>query len=545
LKSGKATVFAREATGLVREFTHLDLFVQAVSICQISVGIVFLLESVGVFYPGANVFWLILISGIVALGFVAVWSMMSAAMPRSGGDYVWISRIIPKVPAIGFMYAITYGLAFAIMFNMGFQTWLFANGMLSPTIAGLGVIYNNPALLSLGNWMVAGNGLFVTGFVLVILAVLTVSSGVRRGTRIINYLFFFNILATIVYIVLGFAFNNTAFQTAFDAQFGAGQYVNISKLGTQAGFAGYTFDPSTTLLIGFSLGYFSLYSNFQYPVWASGEIKRADRVWIPYAVGMIFAGVFYYLLIASIFNLMGSDWIGAVGLAYSNPSTAGSLPFAVPPTFTFFLTVMFKDNPILVFLINAGLIAGAFSWFVVPYIAFSRLIFSMSFDRVLPKAFANITEKGKVPLNALILVFVLVIIWFSQYVYGLLWNPNYLSFATVFFTVAGVSPAAWTVAALVFALFPWINRDHYDRSMPAAFKKKIGLPVITWIGLFVAITQALGTYEYVATNAFPTFAATAILVTMIGSLIAYYVVSAIRKSQGIDLQYIFNEIPPE
>jgi tetratricopeptide (TPR) repeat protein len=39
------------------------------------------------------------------------------------------------------MYAITYGLAFAIMFNMGFQTWLFANGMLSPTIAGLGV-YN-------------------------------------------------------------------------------------------------------------------------------------------------------------------------------------------------------------------------------------------------------------------------------------------------------------------------------------------------------------------------------------------------------------------
>ena len=130
---------------------------------------------------------------------------------------------------------------------------------------------------------------------------------------------------------------------------------------------------------------------------------------------------------------MGGDWLGAIGAA----SGAGSLPFSVPPTFPFLLTVMFKSNPILVFLINAGLIAGTFTWFVVPYIAFSRLIFSMSFDRVLPKTFANVNAKARVPISALILTVVLVIIWFSQYVYGLLWNPHLLSFATVFFSVSG------------------------------------------------------------------------------------------------------------
>src|SRR5208337_464931 len=110
MAASKAPLFVRDATGLIRDFSHLDLFVQAISIMQIGIGIVFLLESVGSFYPGANLFWVILIAGVVGLGFAAVWSMMSAAMPRSGGDYVWISRIIPKAPSVGFMYAVTYGL---------------------------------------------------------------------------------------------------------------------------------------------------------------------------------------------------------------------------------------------------------------------------------------------------------------------------------------------------------------------------------------------------------------------------------------------------
>jgi amino acid transporter len=542
----KMPMFAREATGLVREFSHLDLFVQAVSIMQIGISTVFLLESVAVFYPGANLFAVIIISLVVGLAFAGVWSMMSAAMPRSGGDYVWMSRIIPKAPSIGFMYAVTYGLAFAIAFNMGFQVWLFANGVLSPTFAGIGLIYNDPSWVSLGTWMVAGNGLFITGLILIALAVVTVSLGIRQGRKIINYLFFFSLVITILWVILGFSFGTDAFQHAFDIQFGAGQYQNVLKLGQQAGFTGFSSTLFTTLQVGFSLGYFSLFSNFQYPVWASGEIKRAERVWKPYFVAIIVTGVLFIALIASLFNLMGANWVGSMSLAASNPQTAGSLPFTVPPTFTLFLSLMFKDNPVLVFLINAGLVAGTFTWFVVPYIAFARLIFSLSFDRVFPKAFADVNEGLRVPLKALVLTVVLVILWFSQYVYGLLWNPNLLSFATVFFSVSAIAPAAWTVAALVFAFFPWLNKSLYNKAMPRQFKKTIGLPIITWLGLFVAITQASATYAYITTAApTPLIAEGAIVVIMVGSFLAYYVIAAIRKSQGIDLKYIFDEIPPE
>lgn len=507
---------------------------------------IFLLESVGVFYPGANLFGVIAISGLVGAVFAVLWSIMSAAMPRSGGDYVWISRLVAKVPAIGFMYAVTYGLAFAVAFNMGFQVWLFTNGVLSPTFAGLGLIYNNAAMTNLGQSLVAGNGLFICGLLLIALAVITVSMGLRSGTKIINYLFFFSLIVTFLWIILGFSAGPTAFQQAFDAQFGANQYANVLALGKQAGFSGFSFDLATTMQVGFSLGYFSLFSNFQYPVWASGEIKKATQVWKPYLVAIAVTGVLYVLLTASLFNLMGTDWVGAVSIAAGNSSTSGSLPFSVPPAFTLFLSVMFRDNPVLVFLINAGLVAGSFTWFVVPYVAFSRLIFSMSFDRVLPKAFADVSDKVHAPLKALAVTVVLVVIWFSQYVYGLFFNPNLVSFATVFFTVAGISPAAWTVAALVFAVFPWVNKDLYERSMPSAFKKRIGLPIVTWLGLFVAFTQAWATYGYVTTAApYPNWAVGSIVVIMLGSFIAYYVVAAVRKSQGIDLKYIFNEIPPE
>ena len=514
---------------------------------QIGISTVFLLESIGTFYPGTNLFALVIISGIVGLGFAAVWSIMSAAMPRSGGDYVWISRILNRVPGVGFSYAVTYGLAFAIAFNMGFQVWLFTSGVISPTFAGLGLIYKSASMVNFGNWTAAGNGLFIVGLLLVALAIITVAAGTRMGSRIINVLFFFSLVVTLLWIVVGFAYNSSTFQSAFDSQFGAGAYSHVATLGGQAGFSGFSFNLLTTLQVGFSLGYFSLYSNFQYPVWASGEIKRASMVWRPYFAAIVVTGILYFLLISGLFHMFGANWLGDISTAAANSSTSGSLPISVAPTFTLFMTLVVKNDPILVFLINAGLIAGTFTWFVVPYIAFSRLIFSMSFDRVLPAAFADVNERLRIPLKALLLSVVLVVIWFSQYVYGLFWNPSNVSFATVFGSVTAVAPAAWTVAALVFAFFPFINKTLYERAMPASFKKNIGLPLITWLGLFVAVTQAWATYGYLTTAVAqpPVGAVAAILVLLLGGFLFYYVIAAFRKSQGIELKNVFSEIPPE
>jgi hypothetical protein len=81
--------------------------------------------------------------------------------------------------------------------------------------------------------------------------------------------------------------------------------------------------------------------------------------------------------------------------------------------------------------------------------------------------------------------------------------------------------------------------------MPAPFRVSLGLPAITWLGLFVAVTQALGTYEYISTSAESLWSVGSIVILMLGGLVVYYLIAAFRKSQGIQLNYVFREIPPE
>lgn len=395
------TQFVREATGLVRGFSQFDIFVQTSSILQVGIGVLFLLEYLAFFFPGADIVGLLIVCLVLGLAFALLWGCLTAAMPRSGGDYVWMTRILPKFPAIGFMYAIMYGLFGQMLFVGGFLTYFYVNGILSPTLTGTGLVYGIPVLTALGQFVATGNGLFITGILIWVLAILTLSFGIGTSSKVINTLWAFSFVAIFVLIVAGFASSTELFRTAFDTQFGLGQYSKVLDLGKQAGFAGFASSSIVaTLSAGFSLGYLSTFSNFQLPVWEGGEIRKSENTWKALSAGLCLTAFMYIILVESMYHLMGAEWLGAVSMAANTPSTAGSLPFLTAPTFIFFLTITFRNNPILIFLINAGILAGAYLWFVVPIIANSRLIFSLSFDRLLPMTFADVSHRSKVPIKA-------------------------------------------------------------------------------------------------------------------------------------------------
>ena len=264
------------------------------------------------------------------------------------------------------MYAIMYGIFGQMLSVGGFLTYFYVNSVLSPTIAGVGLVSGNSALIKMGQFVATGNGLFITGLILWGIAILTVSAGPRRISKIINIMWLFGFVVAFLWIIAGFAFGTSAFQKGFDSQFGAGQYAMVLSLGKQAGFTGLAPTIAATLSAGFSLGYLSTFSNFQIPVWAAGEIKKSEQVWKPLCLALVLSAVVFVAIVESMFHLMGSDWLGAVSMVANTPSTASSLPFSTAPSFVFFLTVLLKDNLILVFLINAGLIVSGFVSFVVP-----------------------------------------------------------------------------------------------------------------------------------------------------------------------------------
>src|SRR5216683_7602110 len=88
-------MFLRNATGLIREVSVLDAFIMNTFGMNIAVGAVFLFLQAPAYFPQGNMLVAVII-GTLLMAFTLLWvySTFAAAMPRSGGDYVYISRAL-------------------------------------------------------------------------------------------------------------------------------------------------------------------------------------------------------------------------------------------------------------------------------------------------------------------------------------------------------------------------------------------------------------------------------------------------------------------
>ena len=97
----KVEVFARKASGLTREAGLLDSTYFGIMNNAIPVSIWFVLEAFA-WLPGANLGLACIITlFLVVFGFAFVWGILGGSMPRSGGSYVYNSRIIHPVIGLG------------------------------------------------------------------------------------------------------------------------------------------------------------------------------------------------------------------------------------------------------------------------------------------------------------------------------------------------------------------------------------------------------------------------------------------------------------
>src|SRR3989442_11549697 len=94
-------VYARKSTGLVREGGAWSVLIYNINFVSIGLMTLFAVLLIPAFYPGGNMILAFLICLIVVLPTSMVFAMFSAAMPRSGGDYVYVSRVLG--PALGMM----------------------------------------------------------------------------------------------------------------------------------------------------------------------------------------------------------------------------------------------------------------------------------------------------------------------------------------------------------------------------------------------------------------------------------------------------------
>ena len=172
-----------------------------------------------------------------------------------------------------------------------------------------------------------------------------------------------------------------------------------------------------------------------------------------------------------------------------------------------------------------------------------RSVFAWSFDRLLPEKFAEVNEKTHSPVPAILLVMGIVTAMLG-------WSIVSTDFGT--WLALGVLAGVVTVLIVSVAAFLFASRrpDLYQAS--PANVKFLGIPVLKIVAPLSALVVLFLVYAVLAypplalgssANAWwvPAF----LLGIVVIGLGIFYGARAVRRSQGIDIDLVYRELPPE
>jgi APA family basic amino acid/polyamine antiporter len=534
------SLFARKATGLVRGWAIWDAFIYATfSINLITLGL--FIFTYAVFIPNGSLLWAVLLSGAYLLLQVITYASLIAAMPRAGGDYVWISRILGG--GIGFVLAVC---------GWWFILWhwvpIYANILNVEVFVPLGAIVGADGWVS---FFSEAKGLFWASVIVALLASLVISLGMKTYARIQKTCFYGGLVGLGFMIVLLLVNSKADFISAFNAEsqdvLGAPANAYQGTLDAAAagtpGVADFGAVKGLFLLIPFLL-FFNLWSNWGATLY--GEVRGASdfRKNIAGMGGALvfttIAAVILFLLFAKTF---GWDFYNAAnnaywGTIYAYVEDAPVTTFPYPGLLAAFL----MDGAFWQFLLVTLLALWFFGWVGTVFLSSTRVVFATAFDRVLPEAAAKVSRNG-VPWVALALMLVPAIPISYFYAY----NSEFYSWTLAATFVIAVTFAGSAIAA---AILPWRRPEIYNASPIARYGVR-GIPLITIAAAGFLVILGFAIYEW-STNAVYGIDWTNFrnsfyyMFALYGLALAIYLVSRfIRRSQGIDMTMVHREIPVE
>jgi amino acid transporter len=497
---------------------------------------------------GGDFATLFVVSIILSLIILLTYYMLSVSMPRTGADYVYSSRLLH--PALGVLAAGFAGIV-APLANIGYAASGWVTAGLAPLLSYASFVTGNSGLVDLATTLSTPLAVFIiAALTTIIFGLILAVAGMKKYFQLQNILVGIGALAQVVMIAVVLNTSHSAFVSAFDSI--ATKYgTSYSGIISQASQAGWTAPPLTALQALFVVPEV-LSSSW----WASqssvfaGEIKRVRSSQLVGMLGscVIFTTLFFINYILTI-NMVGYNFAAAMSyFAFNNPS-AVPVPVLLPFPGMFYYGLA-SHNLVLAVVISLGPICGLFvmtGWCIV---IFSRYVFAMSFDRVLPEGVSSVSDRFHTPVKAVALATVL-----SIAMLGIFEVLSQLPSAASYVYYVGISAnvliqVAAFLSALGLTLFAYLHKDLYEQVFP--FKRKIaGIPIATWTG---ALTMGILVYSLdiwflqpfsaLVYGGFPVIAYMLMAFAVI-LLAAYVFVRAFRTRQGIDLSLVFKEIPPE
>jgi amino acid transporter len=547
--AGDGQLFVRNATGLVREVSKWDALIMNTLGMNVALGAIFLLLQAPGDFPGGNMLLAIII-GTLVMAFTLLWvySEFAAAMPRAGGDYVFVSRALH--PFAGWLMSWSQGL-WLIFFWIGFNAWFALTFAAPVAMTTLGAVTGHPSWINASNDLLAKHdvlGLTTQWWVILCGTVLTLAFaalliyGSKSYWRVQKWLFGIAGLSIVLVAGLLLFRGNQIAQTwtAFAAANKGVAFNNIIPAAKAAGFTGNGahFSLTATLLmlpwVFFVVGY------AQGSAQIGGEVKRASRSqYFAMVGGVLINGAVLAFIVWAYEHAVGHDWAASLSFLSNTGSPKLALPGGVPASINLMASLLTGSVPLLL-IIGVGFILWALMGTPLSTLQATRYMLAWSLDRVVPRQLGEVNDNFHTPIKAILLCAVTGEIA----LFALVQIPQASLLGALLAQIA-----AFIVVSIAGIVFPYRLKAVWESG---GGRRIAGIPAVTLAGIGGVI--ALGTLllMFVFNSSISTtFAVTRKLSLefMIGvillGVIWYAVAWQVNKRKGVDLALAYREIPPE
>lgn len=534
-------VFTRAATGLVREAGLLDALIYNVNFISIGlmVAIMFLYMPS---YAGARLPLSLVFCALLALPTAFVYGMFAATLPRSGGDYVYVSRVLG--PALGMMsnwnmtvWWILYG---------GVPSAYLASFGIAPFVRILAALTGNTRLLRVADWIASPTGMFVAGALLILTLTGLFILGLGVFFRVQNLLFFLATLSTVVLVIVALFLSPDRLVATLNAHLASltGQADTVGAIIQQSGWAAHPFSLRSTIL---AMTWIYLTMGFSFSsAYIGGEIKQASRiqVWV-IPVTVVYALIWGLVLVWATTRAAGESLLGALStLGDANASVVG-----LASALRFHEVIAIGTGNLLVgTLIGLGFIFWSYAWLPGQILNASRNLVAYAIDGVMPSWLAYVSPRFHTPVVSLLVMGGLSIVSLAIYVF----TPYFATLVGIFGFLL-----SFIVVSVSAVLLPYRRPDVF-RGSPVAWRIA-GLPVMSLVGVLSIIACLIMQWAYLhdplsGISLNPSTLHEGILgfgmflVNMgifLSGLLIYGIARWWNGRRGIDLSLTYREIPVE
>jgi amino acid transporter len=529
-------LFIRQTSGLVRELGIPAA--TGISLASVAVVNTFINFNAGLTdFAKADMYLPLVAGAIIWLVAMFAYRHLLRAVPRAGGEYVYLSRIVS--PLSGSMA----GLGIAVVFTYILSTNAHFAAQFTPfMLSGLGAAFHSTALANAGNHLTSNIAIaWLSIIVMVIVAALSLAS-VKVVARIIFWLIVVQVVAFVALIgVLAFNSHADFVNSLATYSHHPGAY---SAIIAGAKSNGVVF--GTSIAAGIAIIPFMVlnYNGVLYSYYVGGELRRPGRTYLYASAISIAVLVVLWIGVWAILRArVGLSFMQAqANLGVVNPTAYGKITSLSSVAGGLGYGMILSGDPITKILFATAVPLAEIAVNLAFLTVTTRVLFAQAFDRLLPVNVAKVGDRNHAPNVAIAIV--LVIGCAFCFLTSLVNLGSIVALQSLFFALI-------LLAGGVAATFlPLRRKDLMDLSGVPEEARGTFLRRVTWIGAATTVLALFTVYELVAhSSVYGKFSWESILTLVIvlgAGPVIYAIARSIRRQRNsLDLAMAMHELPPE